>query len=150
MKGLEDIVSRLDMRNIGVESITFRRDPLLYFSGETEVKLAVQYQPPDESPSMDEYVVRMRLRLVGETGGQQVLYLEIILIASFVIHEPDPEVFEILFRRNTLALMMPYMRAEVTQITAQPGMAPIVLPAIDINKFVDNLVIENNSDSNSY
>ena len=37
-----------------------------------------------------------------------------------------------LIERNTLAIMFPYFRSYVSTLTTQPGMTPIVLPAMNI------------------
>ena len=39
---------------------------------------------------------------------------------------------KILIERNTLAIMFPYFRSYVSTLTTQPGMTPIVLPAMNI------------------
>lgn len=39
-------------------------------------------------------------------------------------------------KTNTVAIMFPFVRSEITLITAQPGLMPIMLPPIDINKLV--------------
>lgn len=39
---------------------------------------------------------------------------------------------DVLVERNALAIMFPYVRSYISTITTQPGMCPIVLPAINI------------------
>ena len=39
---------------------------------------------------------------------------------------------QMLIERNTLAIMFPYFRSYVSTLTTQPGMTPIVLPAMNI------------------
>lgn len=46
-----------------------------------------------------------------------------------------------LIKKNTIAILMPYLRSELSLLTAQPGMECVVLPAFNINKILD----ENNS-----
>ena len=36
---------------------------------------------------------------------------------------------------NTVAIKFPFIRSQVTLLTSQPGMTPIVLPAINTQKF---------------
>lgn len=43
---------------------------------------------------------------------------------------------EILYK-NTLAIMFPYIRSEITLLTAQPGLNPILLPALNMNTLAD-------------
>ena len=73
--------------------------------------------------------------------------IEIEMVGLFVINE-DLEAKPILVRNNTVAIMFPYIRSELTLLTAQPNMAPIVLPPININQLLKNEVQnENPSDS---
>ena len=37
--------------------------------------------------------------------------------------------------------MFPYLRSEVTLLTSQPGMVPIVLPPLNINNLMDKAEI---------
>ena len=35
--------------------------------------------------------------------------------------------------------MMPFLRSEVSLITTQPGIAPVMLPVVDVTKLVDSI-----------
>lgn len=37
-----------------------------------------------------------------------------------------------ILEKNTIAIMFPYIRSYISSITTQPGMSPIVLPAMNI------------------
>lgn len=39
-------------------------------------------------------------------------------------------------QNNAIAIMFPYLRSQVTLLTSQPGMSPIVIPALNINKLL--------------
>lgn len=62
---------------------------------------------------------------------------EIILHGVFSFEtddDLDEKVRDRIIRQNTIAIMMPYVRSELTMLTAQPGVEPIVLPAFNINQ----------------
>ena len=40
--------------------------------------------------------------------------------------------------KNSVAIMMPYLRSQVSLVTAQPEVECVVLPAFNINKMLDN------------
>ena len=42
-----------------------------------------------------------------------------------------------LVSKNAIAILMPYLRSEVSLLTAQPGMECVVLPAFNINKMFE-------------
>lgn len=43
-----------------------------------------------------------------------------------------------LIEKNTIAIMFPYLRSHITTLTSQPGMTPIVLPAMNIVAMLHN------------
>lgn len=52
--------------------------------------------------------------------------------------EKDNKDFEAsLIKNNTIAIMFPFVRSQVSLLTTQPYMTPIILPAINITKMVD-------------
>ena len=46
---------------------------------------------------------------------------------------------ETILKKNTVAILFPYVRSAFTLLTAQPGMEPVVLPALNINALIDEL-----------
>lgn len=43
-----------------------------------------------------------------------------------------------ILQKNTIAIMFPYVRSHISIITTQPGMTPIVLPAINIAAMIND------------
>ena len=46
---------------------------------------------------------------------------------------------EQILKKNTVAIMFPFIRSQVSILTTQPGMIPIVMPPININALVDDM-----------
>ena len=42
-------------------------------------------------------------------------------------------------KKNTVAIMFPFIRSQVSILTTQPGMIPIVMPPININALVEDM-----------
>ena len=65
---------------------------------------------------------------------------EISLTGFFTI-EDDPNITQELKKdlvsKNAIAILMPYLRSEVSLLTAQPGVECVVLPAFNINKMLE-------------
>ena len=61
--------------------------------------------------------------------------LELIAQADFLYESDDYSREEAIINANTVAIMFPFIRSQVTLLTSQPGMTPIVLPAINTQKF---------------
>lgn len=50
-----------------------------------------------------------------------------------------------LVEKNGTAIMFPYIRSYITSLTNQPGISPIILPAININNLIDDIKKEENN-----
>ena len=63
------------------------------------------------------------------------------LIKKFEIEtqeELDDNVVRNLINKNAVAILMPYLRSELTLLTAQPDTDSVVLPPFNINKMFKN------------
>lgn len=56
---------------------------------------------------------------------------------SFGENVPEDVRKEIL-EKNTIAIIFPYIRSQVSLVTTQPDMAPVVIPAININELINS------------
>ncbi|MGN0408072.1 MAG: protein-export chaperone SecB [Bacteroides sp.] len=63
------------------------------------------------------------------------LSVSIVARAHFEYEADKYELEESIIKSNTVAIMFPFIRSQVTLLTTQPGMAPIVLPPINTTKF---------------
>lgn len=66
--------------------------------------------------------------------------VEIQVTGMFVFEEGsglNKEQKQVLINKNAVAILMPYIRSEMSLITAQPGMECVVLPPFNINKMLE-------------
>jgi len=84
-----------------------------------------------EKPILDGQSLKVGLRCKVEIEG--VLYLQLLLVGEF---EGENEEFLKRMVPNAIAIIFPYMRSQVTLMTAQPNLPPIVLPPININSLL--------------
>ncbi len=69
----------------------------------------------------------------------QILKVEIIMVGYFVLSGvQDPAFAQEIMEKNTVAIMFPYVRSQISLATTQPGFPPVVIPAININALLDN------------
>ena len=59
--------------------------------------------------------------------------LNLVLVGNFENTEEDKDFREEINHVNTISIMFPYMRAEVSLLTAQPNFPTIDLPIVNIN-----------------
>ena len=75
-------------------------------------------------------------------GTKQDEYSIVISLSGFfeidMQEELDKKVVEDLINRNADANLMPYLRSELTLLTAQPDTDSVVLPPFNINKMFKN------------
>ena len=51
----------------------------------------------------------------------------------------DDEQKESIITKNTMSILFPYLRAQITIMTSQPDVEPVVLQAININALLKNM-----------
>ena len=84
----------------------------------------------------NEYKCSLALKLSDE---EETAILEIVVSGIFEFGtELKDEQKQIIITKNTLAILFPYLRAQVTLMTSQPDVEPVVLPAININSLLQN------------
>ncbi len=75
------------------------------------------------------YNVELQLSIYKED-----LEVSVVANAQFIYKAENYEREESVINNNTVAIMFPFIRSQVTLLTTQPGMAPIVLPPINTKK----------------
>ena len=75
-------------------------------------------------------------------GTKQDEYDIVISLSGFFAietqEELDDNVVRNLINKNAVAILMPYLRSELTLLTAQPDTDSVVLPPFNINKMFKN------------
>lgn len=133
---MQDIInkseSELKSKKIYFESMSFRREAIQ----PDELKYKINRNMI--SLGNDEYkvVLSIKINSLNESFELQVTIVGIFEIKSDNISD---ELKNSVIKRNTVAILFPYLRAQITLLTAQPDLKPIVLPAININSLLDNM-----------
>ena len=129
----KSIESVLKLDKIVFDKIEFNR---LGFQNDKELQLEIQ---SNISQRRDTDIYRVTLVLKGKKPEEYTL--EISLSVFFSI-EVDDELTEdlknTLVTKNSVAILMPYLRSQVSLLTAQPGVDCVILPAFNINNMLDN------------
>lgn len=123
-------VLRLD--RILFDKIEFKR---LGISSKKELEVALE---SCIARVQDADVYRITLILKGNKPEEYIF--EISLTGYFSIETDDTiddKLKNALVTKNTVAILMPYLRSELSLLTAQPGVECVVLPAFNINKVLE-------------
>ena len=116
-----DYESPLVLKNIIITEGHFKRNEDSLEN--LELKVGVSYDV--ERLSEREYKITLELNVADPEEKLSVF------VKGMAIFETKQE-NQMLIERNTLAIMFPYFRSYVSTLTTQPGMTPIVLPAMNI------------------
>lgn len=85
----------------------------------------------------NENIYRVQLDLVGDKRDEY--RLEIVLSGYFSFDESveiDEETKDAIITENTVAIIMPYLRSEISLLTAQPETDCVVMPPLNIANIV--------------
>ena len=82
-----------------------------------------------------EHLYDVELQLSIEKEDLSVL---VIAKAQFLYEAGDYTMEESIVKNNTVAIMFPFIRSQVTLLTTQPGITPILLPPINTTKYEES------------
>ena len=123
--------SALILQKIVFDKIEFTRKGFKNTS-ELEFELQVQIGVGEDGT--------YKVTLVLNGTKQDEYNITISLSGFFEIELKDKledSVVQNLIRKNAVAILMPYLRSELTLLTAQPDTDSVVLPPFNINKMLD-------------
>lgn len=72
-----------------------------------------------------------RVGLVAEIKREDEFEMKLVITGYFELDENDPNK-EALLEKNAVAILFPFLRSEITLLSSQPEMTPIVLPVVNI------------------
>lgn len=125
---MDNYSSVLTLTKMVFDKIEFERKG---FKNENELKFRLQVQIGKNRNS----AYKVTLVLAGDKKDEYEL--QISLTGFFEIQNSDElsdSIVQALIEKNAVAILMPYLRSEVTLLTAQPETDSVVLPTFNINK----------------
>lgn len=79
----------------------------------------------------------MEIKIGFEICGEELFILNGELVGQFTVTEKQDIGLNQL-KTNAIAIMFPFLRSQITLLTSQPSLVPIVLPPININKVLES------------
>lgn len=127
--------SVLRLNHVVFDEISFSRHGFMNQSeDETEVKLKMGVAI--KKYDVDKY--RVSLQVLAEKEEEYSVEIQITGYCSIA---DDCEIKDTILKKNAVAILFPYVRAQLTLITSQPEVEPIVLPVFNISTIIDNMDI---------
>lgn len=135
MKKMRDESCALTLENMVFDRISFVRKD---FHSDEEPKFSFQISSGKKN---DEDIYKVTIELMVEKDKEYDI--EISLSGFFSINvdvEAEEGYVRSLINKNAVAILMPYMRSELSLLTAQPGVECIVMPPININAMMEQKI----------
>lgn len=123
----EKTESVVKLNRMYFNEISFWRSDVDIPSTDLKINFSKSYCFNDSHDCCD---VSLRCKLHDKDN--EIIKIEANIIGSFSCDECDETLRNTLLQKNTLAILFPYIRSQISLVTAQPGMAPIVLPPMNI------------------
>lgn len=95
------------------------------------LELGVQVERKLNKINNEEFEVVLETTVSDEN---EAVFVNVKGRAIFLTKQENKDILE----KNTIAIMFPYIRSYISIITTQPGMNPIVLPAMNIVAMVND------------
>ena len=119
--------SPLVLKNIEIVESTFRKKD----SNLDGIELGLKIEHQVTEVEVDIYEIVLNTSVMDE---EERLFVNVKTKAVFQTEQENRDMIE----KNTIAIMFPYVRSYVSLITTQPGMSPIVLPAMNIIAMIND------------
>ena len=131
MEENKKLESVLKLNKIVYDKIEFKR---LGFKNDRELELELQ---SNISQRQDADIYRVTLLLKGNKPDEYAL--EISLSGFFSIESDEKlerNLIDTLVTKNSVAILMPHLRSELSLLTAQPEVECVVLPVFNVNNMI--------------
>lgn len=132
MENKKDIKSVLNMEKMVFDKIEFKR---LGLKSDQELKLQMKTIVGKSIRG----IYKTTLILTGTKLDEYSLAIQLSGFFTFSGNDDtlSEDTKETLLRKNSVAILLPYLRSEVSILTAQPGMECVVLPILNVNTMID-------------
>ncbi len=128
------VESVLQLQDLSFERLEFKRQGPKN-NNETEFRLSVQI-----GSDSDTGIFKTILNLKANKKDEYEIEITIQGVFSFSSsgEEISDSLKKNIIKKNSVAIMMPYVRSQLTLLSSQPGVEPIVMPPLNINAMLDS------------
>ncbi|MBP2027438.1 preprotein translocase subunit SecB [Acetoanaerobium pronyense] len=126
--------SFLTMENLFFSEIIFK-NPNHTDSMDLEIDLDADVKV-DQSSNV---ITKIKLNIISEKDDD--FFISITAVGKFKISEVDfvpNDVKQKIVKNNTIAILFPYIRSQVTLLTSQPNFKSFVFPVVNINSIFES------------
>lgn len=128
-----ELKASVDLKRMYFKHIEFIRSDDDFDSVELKVNFNKSHQFNQDS---SEAIVTLSCKV--SDVDESLLSLDVTIVGVFRCHHDCEDVRRTLLSKNTVAILFPYLRSQISLITTQPDMPPITLPPINIEALLNN------------
>lgn len=135
METLKEVESILILKSLRVNEISFERDTSINDNidmSNSRMRFGRMIEEFDNGDSL----VTLNIHIQHKTNETKI-FLELSGLFGFS-SKVDDEFRNQMLERNAVSIIFPYLRSQLSIVSTQPGMIPIVLPAINIISLLEN------------
>lgn len=129
---MEKYESILKFKKYEVNEIYFKRN-MLYTPNEQRNPINLKIEPILEIKDNNMDITLEVIIYKNAVENNKPFEMKINITGYFIVEGNDPE----RFKANAIAIMYPYIRAIVSTYTASANVTPLILPAINVNKLIE-------------
>jgi len=126
--------SNLLMKDLYIDRFNFSRNKEIE---STALPLAISRKVERQEDTSAR--IELTCTLGNETTG---IKLDIIMVAYFDIDKAieDDDEKDKLLNLNAVAIMFPFMRSQISILTSQPGLQPVIIPPINVQTIMNEQI----------
>lgn len=119
--------SKLKINEIYAEKISFDRN-MDYDGNQEDVDVKFDLDVLLNAKDSTKGAVRVKCDINADKQEESQYVLQVTMFAEF---EAEDDAFES-FALNAVSILLPYLRAQVSTITSNAGVEPVILPALNV------------------
>lgn len=131
MRKIDESKSILTLNKTYISQVSFERfsDTVEKIDEEGEITFSKQIQETQKN------IYRVELGVVLKSEG--IYDIKASIVGEFELSE-DSVLGKKILHNNTIAILFPYLRSQLTLLTSQPGFEPVILPIMNINALMSD------------
>lgn len=131
-----NIQGLLKMQNLCFSEMSMSRNIEYFGKVEANVIFDIEYKKLAEKSVR--VIISLQIKGQGELSIKMCEQADFELVNAEIL---DADMQLSMLKTNTVAIMLPYLRSQVSLLTTQPGMAPIQLPIYNAVELTKNLTL---------
>ncbi|MEH6888453.1 protein-export chaperone SecB [Bacillus sp. JJ864] len=125
------MLAKLQFKDYHVMNMSYKFNP--YNAEEENLSPDFSYNIQKNSEDPKQAIVSLTFHIGDETLEDSSIYVSVTIAGEFeVFDEDDEEQIDMLYKVNAIAILYPYLRSIVSEITSKGTSSPIILPTMNI------------------